>query len=265
MGDIRDIIFKDIYSKRFKAVLTPERSGCLSGVDYAIKLAEDLEVEMELYYSEGNFIECEKPIGSIISTPKKMALAEEKIIGALSKFSGIATAAKKAVDLADGKFEIVSGSWKKMPPSLKDEIRAAIISGGANYRISNNNMIYLDKNYIKMLGSITNALNSVKDFKNHTKVIQIKGKDMPIEEETKLALENECNILMVDNGNLEDLIKCSDIVNYLGYRNKVEIAFAGGVKIDNIKQMYNCDIDKLCIGKEIVDAQLLDIRLDVTN
>jgi len=32
---------------------------------------------------------------------------------------------------------------------------------------------------------------------------------------------------------------------------------------ENIKEIIEYDIDKLCIGKEIVDALLLDIRLDV--
>lgn len=263
MKDIRDFIFKDIDDKKFRALLIPERDGCLSGVEGAIKLASELGIEIELYYNEGNCIEKEKPIGNIVTSPKKMALAEEKIIGALSKFSGIATAAKRAVDLADGKAEIVSGSWKKMPSSIKNEIRTAIVSGGATFRISNNDMIYLDKNYIKMLGSITNALNSVKELTDHTKVIQIKGKEILIEEETRLALENGCNLLMVDTGDINDLVKCINTTNFLGFRDKVEIAFAGGVKITDIKQLVNYDIDKLCIGKEIVDALLLDIRLDV--
>lgn len=35
MEDIRDILFENIASKRFRAVLTAERSGVLSGVDEA--------------------------------------------------------------------------------------------------------------------------------------------------------------------------------------------------------------------------------------
>ncbi len=263
MEDIRDIIFKDIENKKFKALLIPESDGCLSGINDAIKIANEIGVEIEFYYNEGSLIKKEDSIGMLIATPKRMALAEEKIIGTLSKFSGIATASKKAVNLTDGKVEIVAGSWKKMPPAIKDGVRTAIVSGGATFRISNKNMIYLDKNYIKMLGSISNTLNAVRQFTEHTKVIQIKGKDMSIADETKLALEYGCNLLMVDTGKIEDLVVCSNTVKSLGLRNEVEIAFAGGIKLENIKEIIEYDIDKLCIGKEIVDALLLDIRLDV--
>jgi len=263
MKDIRDVIFKDIIDQKFKAVLMPEENGCLSGVADAMKQAEEIGIELELNYKEGQLIECGKPIGIITATPKKMALAEEKIIGTLSKFSGIATAAKKAVEFADGKVEIVSGSWKKMPPAIKDGVRSAIVSGGASFRITNDNMIYLDKNYIEMLGSITDALNTVKEFTEYIKVIQIKGKKDSIENETRQALENGCNILMVDTGNIEDVIRCSNTTIDLGFRDEVKIAFAGGVKLNKINDLSRLDIDILCIGKEIVDALLLDMKLDV--
>lgn len=263
MQDIRDIIFKDISDKKFQALLIPERDGCLSGVDSAYKIADEINVKLKLYFKEGDKIEKNKPIGRITATPKNMALAEEKIIGTLAKFSGIATAAKKAVELSEGNVRIVSGSWKKMPPSIKAAVRTAIVSGGASFRICDGPMIYLDKNYIKMLGSIPRALDSVKEFKDYTKVIQIKGKELSIEEESKQALENGCNLLMVDTGNVDDIKRCLAVVKDMGLRDKVKIAFAGGIKLNQIKQLGKLDIDVLCIGKEIVDALLLDMKLDV--
>ncbi len=263
MKDIRDVIFKNIIDQKFQALLTPERDGCIAGVADAMKQAEEIGVELALYNKEGDWITKEKPIGMVTATPKNIALAEEKIIGNLAKFSGIATAAKRAVELADGKVEIVSGSWKKMPPAMKDGVRTAIIAGGASFRITSNKMIYLDKNYIKMLGSIPAALETVKEFTDFIKVVQIKGKQFTIEEETRQAMENGCGLLMVDTGNVEDVIRCSNTVKAMGLRKQAKIAFAGGVKIDKIKEFTELDIDVLDIGKEIVDALLLDIRLDV--
>lgn len=263
MQDIRDIIFKSIENQKFNALLIPERNGLLSGVKYALEEAEKIKIEIEFYRKEGNQIERDKPIAKISAFPKNMALAEERIIGTLSKFSGIATAAKKAVDFSEGKIRVVSGSWKKMPPSIKDGVRSAIVSGGAHFRITDGNMIYLDKNYIKMFGSIPKTIDAVKDFKNFTKVIQIKGKQLTVEEETRQALENGCGILMVDTGEINDVVRCLKIVDSMGMRNKVKIAFAGGIKIEEIRELAKLGIDVLCIGKEIVDAPLLDMRLDV--
>lgn len=263
MDDIRDIIFKDIVNKEFQAIITSERDGILSGISEANEQIQEIGIKLKWYKDEADVVKKGEPIALIISTPKKIALAEEKIIGTLSKYSGIATAARKAVDLSQGRIRIVAGSWKKMPPRIKDGVRSAILAGGASFRISTKQMIYIDKNYIKMLGSIPNVLNTVKDFKDFTKVIQIKGEKVLIEEETKLALENGCNLLMVDTGNLDDFKRCLSVVNKMKMRNNVEIAFAGNVKILNIKTYINLGIDVLCIGKEIVDAPLLDMKIDV--
>lgn len=263
MEDIRDIIFKSIINKKFKAVITAERDGCLSGVEAAKEVALGIDVAMHLFYNEGDLIKKGDKITEVIGTAKQLAIAEEKLIGCLAKYSGIASAANRAVSLADNKVRVVSGSWKKMPGEIKDGIRKAIISGGASFRISTKPMVYLDKNYICMLGSIPNALASVNELTELSKVIQIKGKQCTIEEETKQALENGCNILMVDTGELNDLERCIKVVEAMGRRNEVEIAFAGGVKINEISTISKYGMDVLCIGKEIVDAPLLDMKFDV--
>jgi nicotinate-nucleotide pyrophosphorylase (carboxylating) len=263
MEDIRDVIFRDIIDCEFRAILTPERDGCLSGVPDAVKQAEEIGVKLSLFYREGESVRIGEPIGELIATPKKIAISEEKVIGTLSKFSGVATAARRAVTLAKDKIQIVSGSWKKMPPSIKDGIRRAIVSGGASFRICNTPMIYLDKNYIRMLGSIPSALAAVRGYPEFTKVIQIKGLNCSIEQETVQALEGGCGILMVDTGKLNDLIRCSEAAKKQGMRDKVQIAYAGGVELSKIEELTNYDIDIVCIGKAIVDAPLLDIKLDV--
>lgn len=263
MQDIRDVIFKEISEKKFRALITAEKNGCLSGVEEAEKMAREIGISINLYHKEGDLINVGDIICEITGTPKQITVSEDKIIGCLSKFSGIATAAHNAVELADDKVRIVSGSLKKMPHNIKDSVRKAIVSGGASNRISTTPMVYLDKNYIKMLGSIPKALNSVKCFTDLAKVIQIKGNEFSIEEETVQALENGCDILMVDTGNLNDLERCIQVTERIGKRKDVQIAFAGGVKMEQIPELCKYDINALCIGKEVVDALLLDMKLDV--
>lgn len=263
MTDIRDIIFSDIGHKKFRAVLTAERSGILSGVEEALSKAAELEIDLELCKKEGDNVGHGERIGNILAYPKQIALAEECLIGTLAKASGIATAARTAVQLADGKIEIVSGSWKKMPPQIKNLVRTAITTGGASFRITTPPMIYMDKNFIRMLGSVKKALDACAAFPDYTKVVQIKGMEETIENETAQAIEGGAGILMVDSGKLEDLDRCLIKVNELGAGKKAKIAFAGNVKLINIPELAQRGADILCIGKEIVDAQLLDLKLDV--
>lgn len=263
MTDIRDTLFQKLSKKKYRAVITAERSGVLSGSQEAQACAEDLGIELELCKRDGDEISHGERFANLLASPKQIALAEERLIGTLAKASGIATAARTAVQLADDQVKIVSGSWKKMPPEIKQMVRRATAAGGASFRICDQPMIYLDKNFIRMLGSIPQALEACKPFPDSTKVVQIKGITCSIEEETEQAIQCGGNVLMVDTGHIQDLRRCRGVMQTLGKRSELKLAFAGGIKLIDIPDLVDEEIDILCIGKEIVDAQLLDMKLDV--
>ncbi|UQT50136.1 hypothetical protein M5E87_11610 [Flavonifractor plautii] len=75
--------------------------------------ADELGIELELCKADGEELMHGERIGTLVAAAKQVALAEERMIGALAKASGIATAARTAVLMADGRAEIVSGSWKR--------------------------------------------------------------------------------------------------------------------------------------------------------
>ena len=263
MQDVRDVIFQDVREQRFRAVLTAERSGVLSGVEAARERAVELGLARFDCGEEGQLLERGQVVAAFSGTPKAIAMAEEQIIGTLAKASGISTAARQAVTLAAGRLRIVSGSWKKMPPELKAMVRRAVATGGAEFRICEPPMLYIDKNFIRMLGSIPQALRAAEPLPAVTKVVQLKGISRPIEEETCQAVEGGARILMVDTGDVTDLERCQKELRRLGARGGVQVAFAGNVRIADIPAFLDRDIDILCIGKEIVDAGLLDMKLDV--
>ncbi len=265
MEDIRNIIFKNIQCRSYRAVLVAERDGLLSGVEDAAKTAAALGVQWRCGLDEGGRLHRGVPFAELIAAPTQMAMAEEQVIGTLAKSSGIATAAETAVQAAGGCVRIISGSWKKMPPQLKGAVRRAIATGGASFRICEPPMVYIDKNFIRMLGSIPAALEAAAAMQGAARIIQIKGESCPVEEETRQALSGGADILMVDTGRIEDLESCLAELNRLRARERVQVAFAGGVKIADIPDLAARGMDLLCIGKEIVDAGLLDMKLDVVE
>ncbi len=265
MEDIRDIIFRNIRHRLYRATLAAERDGVLSGVEDAAKTAEELGIRWSCALPEGGRLKQGAPFAELIASPTQMAMAEERVIGTLAKASGIATAAAEAVRATDGDVRIVSGSWKKMPPQLKDMVRRAIVTGGASFRICEQPMVYIDKNFIRMLGSIPAALEAAADLGDAARVIQIRGEACPVEVETRQAMQGSANVLMVDTGQTRDLEACLEELRRLGARERIQAAFAGGVKIADIRSLASYGADILCIGKEIVDAGLLDMKLDVVE
>ena len=102
MRDIRDDLFRSIYGRRFRAALTAEHAGVLAGTEAAKAQADELGIELELCKADGEELMHGERIGTLVAAAKQVALAEERMIGALAKASGIATAARTAVLMADG-------------------------------------------------------------------------------------------------------------------------------------------------------------------
>ena len=48
-----------------------------------------------------------------------------------------------------------------------------------------------------------------------------------------------------------------------GFRDRVRIAFAGGVSADGLEEVISAGADIVDVGRAIIDAPILDFRLDV--
>ncbi len=263
--DLRDEIFKSIADKKVTAGLYADDSGIVVGIPDFLNTAEELGISVINTVDDASSIEAGQLIATFQGSPKQIAKAEEKLIGMLAKPSGIATRTKQFVDAAEGKVRIVSGAWKKMPMVLKHVIRHSIRSAGADFRISRVNFVYLDKNFIRMLGGIKQTLRATAHIEDHEKVIQIKGHYQDISQEAIEAATHGAAIIFIDTGRPEDITKVSDALRELKLRDNIVIAYSGNIKISDIPHLRELDVDRLDIGRAIVDAPLLDMKLDVIS
>jgi nicotinate-nucleotide pyrophosphorylase (carboxylating) len=262
-NDIRDIIFATIHNNQYTAQISTERTGILSGIQRLKAVLAQQQIAAVFHKQERDLVTAGECILTVTGNPKDIAVAEEFIVGMLSKASGIATAAKQAVDKA-GKMRIVSGAWKKMPPEIKMIVREAVSHGGAHFRILDVPFLYLDKNFVCMLGGIKETLCAVEKMPE-LKCIQLKGHTGDIAEEAVSAARYGASVIMVDTGSIADLRQASQKLQESGCRSKVQLAFAKGITLQDIEKLQTEDIDILDIGVQIVDAPLLDMKLDVVR
>ncbi len=260
--DIRERIFGKNPRRRITAVLIAETKGVLSGIERARKLMEGLGLRFESDLKDGNTINAEQEVARVTGNPIQIARAEEQIIGTLSKSSGIATAARQARFQAGPDCQVVSGGWKKMPLEIKDLVRAAVRDGGIDVRISHEPFVYLDKNYVRILGGISEAVRLASSL-GGTIVVQIRGETGLVENEAVQAARARADVVMVDTGHQEDLATVSQALLDRGLRSKVRIAFAGNIGLDELESLVRMDVDVVDIGYAILDAPCLAMRFDV--
>ncbi|EAX48461.1 Quinolinate phosphoribosyl transferase [Thermosinus carboxydivorans Nor1] len=261
--DIRDAIFASVGNRTFMAKVITESSGIIAGSKRLAEALMSLGVTVNQLLGDGAAVDAGAVIATITGQAKQIAMAEEIVIGIMAKPSGIATAAQKAVQAAGPDLRIVCGAWKKMPPEIKHIVREAVACGQAAFRISDQPFLYLDKNFVRMLGGIEATLTAVRDMDDKQKVIQLKGYYGPVVEEALTAVKCGADIIMVDTGRLEDVTAVHEALMAKGWRDRVQIAFAKGIKIEAISELKGRGIDILDIGVAIIDAPLLDMKLEV--
>jgi nicotinate-nucleotide pyrophosphorylase (carboxylating) len=263
--DIRDLIFARIREKKYIAQISAQGDGVLSGIEGLKQACKNLGIHLKKCKKNGATVRRGEIIAALEGSAKQMALGEEQLIGWISKASGIATAARKAKKAAGRELKVVCGAWKKMPLPIKDLVRQAVADGGIPYRIADIPFLYLDKNYVKVLGGVGKTLQSVKSLKGHTLVIQLKGEGQYLLREAVLAAEGGGDIIMIDTGRKEDIVKIDSRLRAKGLRDRVQVAFAGNIGIADLAELKLLPVEIIDIGQAVVDAPLLDMRMDIAE
>ncbi|MEW6276231.1 MAG: hypothetical protein AB1556_14115 [Bacillota bacterium] len=263
MNDEREKVLAAFQDRKVIARLTVCRDGMLAGMESAVKKAEELGLTVEKVLISGELVRVGESILIASGTPWQIVQAEDNLIGLISKCSGVATAAYQARAAAGNKFTVVSGAWKKMPPEIRTQLREAVKIAGVQPRIASGDLIYLDKNIVRCLGGVSETLARFSSISGKIKAIQIRGDFKAIHVEALEAVQGGADILMVDTGCLDDLKRVSCALKGLNVREKVKIAFAGEVDMAKLKRLKGYDVDIVDVGKVIVDAPLLDLKLDV--
>lgn len=261
--DIRDSIFKPVKDRKYRAVIVTSESGILSGIRNLQQACTMLDICLIKCKKGGTKVLQSDAVAILEGSAKQIALAEEQALGWISKASGIATAAWKAKTAAGKKITVVSGAWKKMPPPMKDLVRQAILDGGLKFRISEPPFMYLDKNYVKILGGVQNALQFLSASKDITTIVQLKSEGQTLLTESLLAAGMGADIIMIDTGRKEDIEEVDLVLRKERLRHRVKVAFGGDVKIEDLRDLRKKPVEIVDIGRAIVDAPLLDMRMDV--
>lgn len=257
MDDIRDVLFEQDSGSRVTACIFSDGDGVLSGVERAAAKAAELGLAVNFAASEGAALMVGDLVMELCGSPKAIAQAEDRLMGLMLKPSGIATAASRFVHAA-GNMRIVCGSWKKLPYEMKPLISEAVTAGGAGARICEEPMVYLDKNYVEMLGGIQASLRAADKLEGRKKVVQIRGRyeNGDIVREAFSAISAGADIVFVDTGRLSDIRKvCEALLPALkswkeefGYRD-VKLAYAGGVSFEQIPELRSLGVDIVGVGR----------------
>lgn len=262
--DIREFLFAPTKHRCFRFQITVWDKGVLSGVERVRQQAAELTLTVEDAAAEGERLEPGSCVLRGRGSAQAIIKAEEMLLASVGKPSGVATAAATFVGEARGRIKVVCGAWKKVDVALRSCLRQAVLTGGVEIRISDRPFIYLDKNYVRILGGIRDAVTRARQYDAAREIaVQLRGESQSIDIEAAVAVECGASILMVDTGDLGDLEQAAKTLRDMGKKDNVRLAFAGGVVPEKLAEIADAGADIVDVGRAIVDAPMLDVKLDV--
>jgi nicotinate-nucleotide pyrophosphorylase (carboxylating) len=135
---------------------------------------------------------------SIRGPANKLLQGERTALNTLSRCSGVATASRKAVDIARAlNWEgYVAGTRKTTPGFRVVEKYGLLVGGAATHRLDLSQMVMLKDNHIWSAGSITKAVKLARKAAGFSQKIEVECQSL---EEAVEAVEAGADIVMLDN------------------------------------------------------------------
>jgi nicotinate-nucleotide pyrophosphorylase (carboxylating) len=181
--------------------------------------------------------------------------AERTALNFLQRLSGVATAARRAVDLVPGGPRILD-TRKTTPGWRRLEKYAVRCGGAANHRMGLHDMYLIKENHIRGAGGVKAALAAAQAHR------RARGLDAEIEievetlEQLAQALEQGAERVMLDNFSPEQVAAA---VSLAAGRARIEVS--GGVTAENLRAYAAAGVDDVSIGALTHSAPAFDCSL----
>ncbi len=246
------------FDRPAKAELISKSDGVLSGtMPFKICfLKVSPLMKITFFFQDGDKIEKGQRIALIEGQLNAILRAERTALNFIQHLSGVAT----LTSVIAGKLQKAGikllDTRKTIPGMRKLQKKAVLDGGGENHRLDLSAMPLLKDNHIAMAGSITSAVEELKQY-SLLNQIEVEVKNLS---ELQEALQAGVSWIMLDNFKPEE-IEMAVRLN----QKKAKLEVSGGINIENIDNFLINGVDYISMGALTHSAKALDLSLEVKN
>ena len=259
-GDITSIatVSQDVIGE---AKFLVKSDGIIAGLDIVERVFYlfDPKLQFERKVSDGDKVKSGDIIASVRGIACSILTTERTALNFLQRMSGIASYANQFAEaVKHTKAKILD--TRKTVPGLRILDKLAVTYGGCyNHRIGLYDMFLIKDNHIAASGSITNAVSACRKFiSNSDKNYKIEVEVTNLEQ-TKEALGNNADIIMLDNFDTELMKDAVKLIN-----NRALVEASGGISLETIKEIAETGVDFISVGALTHSVKALDISLNLS-
>lgn len=259
-----DIGFGDITTENLaadddylKGALNTRSDGVLCGADVFKTVYETLskDIKIKFYFKDGDLIKKGDKIADIEGPAKELLIGERVALNYIQRMSGIATETKKYQD-AIGNYPAKIVDTRKTTPNFRIFEKYAVkTGGGALHRFNLSDCAMIKDNHIRLAGSITNAVQKLKENLSHAHKIEVECDTI---EQVKEALAADVDIIMLDNMDIESMKTACRLINH-----KAIVEASGNVNLSTVGAIASTGVDIISSSAIVAKAPTLDLALDM--
>ena len=231
--------------------------GILCGKDVfetVFKILSD-KIDIKFYFKDGDEIKKGDRIAEIKGPAKYILMGERTALNYIQRMSGISTETNK-YQKAIGEYKAKIVDTRKTTPCFRAFEKYSVkVGGGALHRFNLSDCAMIKDNHIKFSGSLTKAVERLKQNISHAHKIEV---ECDTTEQVKEALACGVDIIMLDN---MPLIKMKECVNLIDGKAIVEAS--GNVSLETVHDIASTGVDIISSSAIVAKAPTLDLGLDM--
>ena len=232
-------------------------SGVLCGIEIAKRVFELAggNVEFETLIHDGSEVKNGDIIAKMNGSTVTLLKGERTALNILQHLSGIATATNKCVKLVEGTKASITDTRKTLPGLRAMQKYAVTVGDGKNHRFNLSDGAMLKDNHLDAYGGITGAVTALRKKIGHMVKIEVEVRNLA---ELQEALDNKCEVIMLDNMSCEDMKKAVAITN-----GRALLEASDNVTAETIRSVAETGVDIISLGALTHSVKCFDISMRI--
>ena len=233
--------------------------GVLCGIDVAMRVFTllDERVKCRVFIHDGEMVQKGDIIAEITGPTRALLKGERTALNLVQHMSGIATATNKCVQLIAGTKASVADTRKTLPGLRAIQKYAVTVGGGRNHRYNLSDCAMLKDTHLDAYGSMTGAVNALREKMGHTVKIEVEAADLDM---LKEALDLGVEIIMLDNMSCEEMAEAVKITD-----GRALLEASGNVTESTIRAIAETGVDIISLGALTHSVKAFDISMKMVK
>ena len=251
-GDVTALLIPPSLPARATVISREQAVVCGTAWFDAVFHAIDPHVCIEWRVRDGDAVEPETTLCALTGPARALLSGERTALNFLQTLSGTASRAQRYVAAVAGTGAKILDTRKTLPGLRQAQKYAVRCGGGHNHRMGLYDAILIKENHIVAAGSITNAVNHLKEL--HTDVmVEVEVESL---EELQEALNVRVHRILLDNMDNEMMKQAVAIT-----AGRAELEASGGVSMQTLRTIAETGVDYISIGSLTKHVIAIDLSM----